>query len=115
MSRSLRGMAALWPGQTTVLCFVSSPPDLLSASAARRCVVCQCDFEASDELTLLPCNHAYHHGCLAAWLADNKVGLCVAGCRLQAGAERQHARTIWHTVGCYDWVQLCEVGRLTGG
>ncbi|CAN0599936.1 unnamed protein product, partial [Laminaria digitata] len=27
-----------------------------------RCLVCQCEFEDSEELTRLPCDHTFHTG-----------------------------------------------------
>ena len=37
------------------------------------CVVCQCDYERGDRLTVLPCGHRYHETCAAEALAARKV------------------------------------------
>ena len=34
-----------------------------------RCVVCMDDFEAQDELVVLPCRHYFHIPCTEGWLA----------------------------------------------
>lgn len=61
------------------------------APAARAmCVVCQCDFEDSDVLKLLPaCRHAYHAECISGWLAHNKVRSFFWG---GGGGEREPSR-----------------------
>jgi len=42
------------------------------------CAVCLSDFERSDTLRRLPCNHSFHMGCVDKWLKQNKVcPLCV--------------------------------------
>jgi len=41
-----------------------------------RCVVCQCEFEGSEVLKLLPaCGHVYHEECINQWLSGSKVRL----------------------------------------
>ena len=37
--------------------------------SSTQCLVCQCDYEASDELRKLPCGHCYHVGCVDNWLS----------------------------------------------
>lgn len=37
------------------------------------CVVCQCQFEEEDELTLMPCRHAFHTACLLPWLQVRSI------------------------------------------
>ena len=35
------------------------------------CPICLNDFEAEDELRMLPCSHAFHEGCVDEWLQVN--------------------------------------------
>lgn len=37
------------------------------------CTVCMSDFEAGDELRVLPCSHQYHKACVDQWLQMNKT------------------------------------------
>ncbi|KAH0625832.1 hypothetical protein JD844_034130 [Phrynosoma platyrhinos] len=32
------------------------------------CVICMADYEAGDQLKILPCGHAYHNTCINTWL-----------------------------------------------
>lgn len=34
----------------------------------RKCLVCQCDYEANEELRRLPCGHCFHTACVDQWL-----------------------------------------------
>jgi len=43
-----------------------------SVNAGTKCSICQEDFEADDELRVLPCKHAEHAECLDQWLRVNK-------------------------------------------
>uniref|UniRef100_A0A7S4DPM3 RING-type E3 ubiquitin transferase n=1 Tax=Lotharella globosa TaxID=91324 RepID=A0A7S4DPM3_9EUKA len=36
-----------------------------------KCLVCQCEYEAGEFLKCLPCNHAFHNGCISDWLRQN--------------------------------------------
>ncbi|CAM9983828.1 unnamed protein product [Scytosiphon promiscuus] len=36
------------------------------------CAVCLLDYEAEDELRILPCKHAFHKLCVDRWLAINR-------------------------------------------
>uniref|UniRef100_A0A061S1N7 Zinc finger family protein n=1 Tax=Tetraselmis sp. GSL018 TaxID=582737 RepID=A0A061S1N7_9CHLO len=38
-----------------------------------QCAVCRMEFEAGEELSLLPCGHGYHRECIQRWLEDNKA------------------------------------------
>jgi Ring finger domain len=33
-----------------------------------KCLVCQCEYEGSDELRRLPCGHCFHTDCVDQWL-----------------------------------------------
>ena len=35
----------------------------------RKCQVCQCEYEAEEDLRRLPCGHCFHTDCVDIWLA----------------------------------------------
>ncbi|KAG9141896.1 hypothetical protein Leryth_009267 [Lithospermum erythrorhizon] len=37
------------------------------------CVICRCDYEDGETLTVLSCKHSYHSECVNNWLLQNKV------------------------------------------
>ncbi|XP_059452489.1 RING-H2 finger protein ATL54-like [Corylus avellana] len=37
----------------------------------KRCPICWEDFEEREEVTLTPCNHMFHEGCIMAWVNTN--------------------------------------------
>jgi hypothetical protein len=37
----------------------------------KRCPICWDDFEAREEVTLTPCNHMFHEGCIMLWVNTN--------------------------------------------
>ena len=39
------------------------------------CVICMCDFEDGERVTVLPCGHNFHKGCIEPWLIQ-KSALC---------------------------------------
>ncbi|KAJ1421188.1 hypothetical protein B484DRAFT_452833 [Ochromonadaceae sp. CCMP2298] len=41
-----------------------------------RCVVCMDDFEPTDEVVMLPCDHFHHIPCTEGWLADHDFCPC---------------------------------------
>jgi len=43
-----------------------------------KCLVCQCDYEASESLCRLPCGHCFHSDCVGQWLASKD---CCPYCR----------------------------------
>jgi hypothetical protein len=42
-----------------------------------QCAVCRMEFEAGEDVRLLPCSHMYHPDCIGQWLHISKVPLCV--------------------------------------
>mmetsp|Transcript_11733 Transcript_11733/g.13502 ORF Transcript_11733/g.13502 Transcript_11733/m.13502 type:complete len:453 (+) Transcript_11733:289-1647(+) len=40
-----------------------------------NCVICLCEFDESDLVTVLPCRHIYHKDCIEPWLTS-KSALC---------------------------------------
>ncbi|CDF35579.1 unnamed protein product [Chondrus crispus] len=43
-----------------------------AADGLTECAICLSDFEAGDEITLLPCGHFFHlTGCVREWLRDH--------------------------------------------
>jgi len=52
-------------------------PDKASAWALGRCVICQEDMLASEDIRVLPCRHEYHFSCIAQWLSQsNSCCIC---------------------------------------
>ncbi|KAG9476163.1 hypothetical protein GDO78_002970 [Eleutherodactylus coqui] len=43
---------------------------ITSQEAAESCVICMTEFKIGEEVTVLPCDHKYHHGCISPWLAS---------------------------------------------
>lgn len=43
--------------------------------SSENCVICLCDFEDGETLTVLPCGHGYHKECIEPWLTQ-KSALC---------------------------------------
>ncbi|KAI9175640.1 hypothetical protein H9P43_006028 [Blastocladiella emersonii ATCC 22665] len=48
---------------------VSSELDLVLPAEDARCVICMCDYAASERIHRLPCAHHGHADCLVRWLA----------------------------------------------
>ncbi|KAF0896529.1 hypothetical protein E2562_024385 [Oryza meyeriana var. granulata] len=46
-----------------------------SPSATGQCVICLEDYEAGDDLSVMPCSdrHSFHQACLADWLARSRL------------------------------------------
>ncbi|XP_023523684.1 E3 ubiquitin ligase BIG BROTHER-related-like isoform X1 [Cucurbita pepo subsp. pepo] len=42
-------------------------------SGIDRCVICQVEYEDSEELAALPCEHPYHSECISNWLQIKRV------------------------------------------
>lgn len=38
-----------------------------------RCTVCRLEYEAGEEVLVLPCKHFYHPECIEQWLKQKKV------------------------------------------
>lgn len=44
-----------------------------------KCVVCQVEYEESEDVRILPCTHCYHADCIKSWLATkNECPVCKA-------------------------------------
>ncbi|KAL0862719.1 hypothetical protein Bca101_041837 [Brassica carinata] len=52
-----------------------------------ECVVCLCEFQDDDTLSLMPnCYHVYHAGCISVWLSDHSTcPLCRVNLVIQPG------------------------------
>lgn len=50
------------------------------------CQICQCDFECTEHIKILPCGHDFHVGCIDMWLKDNKT-CCL--CKASVAPEDQ--------------------------
>lgn len=53
-------------------------------TAAGGCMICIEDFEAGDDLEVMPCSHRFHQGCLLEWLARSRLCPC---CRYALPSE----------------------------
>jgi hypothetical protein len=45
----------------------------LTAAEDGCCAVCQSDWEAGDEMRILPCDHKFHTSCIDQWLRKHKA------------------------------------------
>jgi hypothetical protein len=50
-----------------------SKADDSSDGKETMCVICCCDYEAGEQVKLLPCLHMYHQFCIDAWLERSHV------------------------------------------
>ncbi|CAG2184061.1 unnamed protein product [Oppiella nova] len=48
-------------------------PENAHESDQTTCVVCMCDFEAKQNLRVLPCAHEFHVRCVDKWLKTNRT------------------------------------------
>lgn len=62
---------------------VTHPCSHSSAGSQEQCAICCMEFEAGEGLSLLPCSHLYHAGCVGQWLQDEKV--CPV-CKVEVGS-----------------------------
>jgi len=53
---------------------IEAPP-FTDYYGGENCVICLCDFEAGELITVLPCGHGYHKECIEPWLIS-KSALC---------------------------------------
>lgn len=44
-----------------------------NTSGIDRCVICQVEYEDSEELAALPCEHPYHSECIVKWVQIKRV------------------------------------------
>ncbi|KAH9528994.1 E3 ubiquitin-protein ligase rnf38 [Dermatophagoides farinae] len=52
------------------------------------CVICMCEFEAKQNLRVLPCHHEFHARCIDKWLKTNRT--CPI-CRRDSTVQKQEA------------------------
>jgi len=45
---------------------------IASAKFDMTCIICLCDFRLQDEVTQLPCTHAFHTECISKWLSRSR-------------------------------------------
>jgi hypothetical protein len=45
-------------------------------AAAVGCAICIEDFEIGDDMSIMPCSHGFHEGCIAKWLARSRLCPC---------------------------------------
>ena len=76
------------------------------------CEICQCDYESSDDVTVLPCKHFYHQPCigwtfeiLSTWFQPN---LCCRKCR-------SHSELQFLLLWQIPFFIVCFVGRAMVG
>ena len=68
------------------------------------CAVCQCEWEATDEVRVLPCGHHFHTCCVDTWLTKHRA--CCPLCKCDV-------RTSWDDVSEEKWdpVTSCWVAE----
>jgi len=45
--------------------------EMLGAEHKAECSICMDEVNIGEEVTVLPCKHWFHHGCIAAWLSEH--------------------------------------------
>ncbi|OTF78623.1 ring finger protein 44-like protein [Euroglyphus maynei] len=48
-------------------------PESSAETDQTLCVICMCDFEAKQNLRVLPCHHEFHARCIDKWLKTNRT------------------------------------------
>ncbi|XP_027199401.2 uncharacterized protein LOC113793552 [Dermatophagoides pteronyssinus] len=48
-------------------------PEISAETDQTSCVICICDFEAKQNLRVLPCHHEFHARCIDKWLKTNRT------------------------------------------
>lgn len=50
---------------------------ITSQEEDQSCVICLAEYENGEQVTVLPCNHTFHRGCISTWLhSDPRCPLC---------------------------------------
>ena len=52
--------------------YAPSPGGVQQEGSAKKCMICQYDYEEGDELRILPCIHQFHRECIDQWLYGSK-------------------------------------------
>lgn len=63
----------------------------MTFSFGERCLVCLCDYEASEQVRQLSCRHVYHRECIDEWLTTGRNSCPM--CRGQGVEEKANAAT----------------------
>jgi len=73
----------------------------------RQCEVCQCEYEAEDEVMVLPCSHFFHICCVDRWL---KLKTTCPKCRheISPPAPSQEREVIITRTTTIEWVPVTQ-------
>lgn len=67
-SASASAAASSTPGPSAATLGRRGASNVTDYFASENCVICICDFEDGETLTVLPCGHGYHKECVEPWL-----------------------------------------------
>ncbi|WOL20662.1 E3 ubiquitin-protein ligase [Canna indica] len=64
--------------------------DMAGGGSQTSCAICLDDFESASELTVMPCRHQFHSGCLKEWLLrSHSCPLCRFSLPVEAVGEEE--------------------------